>query len=474
MTLTSTLNGGSRTAMVVLSTIVMSACASLPEPHGAAYNGEMPEQWGTVHPQSPLLDDTWWHRFEDSRLSALIDEALLENPDIRQADARTAQSLAQARIAGAERLPQLSAVINSSRQKQSLSGFPIAGTPGSQSNIINESHGASLNVSWEIDLWGRIGAQSAAARQDFLASEQNLRAVQQSIAAQTAKTYFAVIEAREQVDLSERTVAAFEETARQVTNRADAGVVSPTDKLLAITNLETARAGLQQRLDTYQRVIRQLETILRDYPAGTIATRQVLPALPPMPAAGLPAELLIRRPDLLAAEHAVRAAQLSEFSSRRALLPAITLTSSAGRQSSEFSDLLDGDFSVWSIAGQLVQPIFQGGRLRANVTLAEARQREAVEAYAEVALNAFAEVESALAGDTLLAAREESLLKAADAAAEAQRIAINRYEQGVILFITVLESQQRALDTRSALIAARRARLDNRIDLHLALGGGFE
>lgn len=473
MTVTTTFTGLSRPAMAILATTVVSACTSLPALYVASYDGEIPEQWRTAHQQSPL-NDTWWHHFEDARLSALIDEALLENPGIRQADAQTAQSLEQAKIAGAERLPQLNAALNSSRQRQSLSGFSNTAMPGSPANIISESHGASLNVSWEIDLWGRIGAQSEAARQDFLASEQNLRAVQQSIAAQTAKAYFAVIEAQEQVDLSERTVAAFEETARQIANRADAGVVTPTDKLLSISNLETARAGLHQRRDTYQRVVRQLETILRDYPDGAIETRRVLPDLPQMPAAGVPADLLARRPDLLAAERTIRALQLREFSSRRALLPAIPLTGSGGSQSNEFSDLLEGDFSVWAIAGQLVQPIFQGGRLRANVALAEARQREAVEAYAEVALNAFSEVEAALAGDALLAAREVSLVRAADAAAEAQRIAINRYEQGVILFITVLESQQRALETRSALIAARRARIDNRIDLHLALGGGFE
>jgi outer membrane protein TolC len=170
----------------------------------------------------------------------------------------------------------------------------------------------------------------------------------------------------------------------------------------------------------------------------------------------------------------MHAAGLRTIAARRALLPSISLTGSSGQQSRELSNLLEGDFSVWSIAGQIVRPIFQGGRLRANIALNEARQREAAEAYAEATLIAFAEVETALAREALLAAREVSLRLASEAAIEAERIAHNRYAQGVTPFLTVLESQQRALDTQSATIAARRQRLYNRIDLHLALGGGFE
>jgi len=457
--------------LVVIS--CLSACGSLSTQTEKRVQGELPENWGT-ETESAMVEPSWWLSFDDPRLTILINEALLENPKLRQADAVAQQALAQAKIAGADRLPQLSAALNSSRQQQSLATVPGANVDSGANSIISEAHGAALNISWEIDLWGRLSSLSAAARADFLASEQNFRAVQQSIAAQTAKAYFAVIEAGQQVALSTRTVTIFTETARQVTNRADAGVVAPTDKLLAITNLETARAGLEQRRDALQRFTRQLETLLGDYPDCSIDTPQQLPPIPALLTTGVPASLLTRRPDLLSAELGLHAAGFREAASRSALLPSISLTGSVGLQSNEFSDLLKGNFSVWSIAGQLVQPIFQGGRLRANVDLAQAQQRAAVEAYADAALNSFAEVESSLASEVFLVGQEAALLRASDASTEAERIASNRYEQGVILFLTVLESQQRALDTRSAYIAARLARLNNRIDLHLALGGGFE
>ena len=467
-----------RRVSVLAGALALLGCASRPS-EAPVFEGA-PDHWatgeatgGAIGESTRAIDELWWESFDDPRLNALIIEAQTENPRLLQAAARTDQAFAQARIAGADRWPQASGSFSASKQKQSLAGFPPA-LLGGQTSSKTENFGLSLNVSWELDLWGRIAAQHAATREDFLASSDNLRAVRQSVAGQTAKTYFAVIEAREQVELAQRTVTAFEETSRQVANRVDAGIKSPTDKLLAISNLETARAGLQQRRDAHQLVARQLETLLRDYPAGDIETPERLPDAPATPPAGLPADLLERRPDLLAAERSLRAAGLRTTAARRALLPPISLTGSTGQQSSELSDLLDGDFSVWSIAGSLAQPIFQGGRLRANIALSKAREREAAEAYAEAALNAFSEVEAALAADAFLAARETSLKAASEAAVEAERIAFNRYEQGVTPFLTVLESQQRALDTRSAYIAARRARLDNRIDLHLALGGGFE
>jgi NodT family efflux transporter outer membrane factor (OMF) lipoprotein len=453
--------------------ILLSACGSIPPLKEQDALENLPRNW-TTDSDGSAVNSSWWLDFDDPVLTALIEEALLENPRLLQAEAQTSQAFAQATIAGADRLPQLSAALNSSRQRQSLAGFPGASGQGGADSVLTKSHGAALNVSWEIDLWGRLSTLTAAARADFLASEQNFRAVQESIAAQTAKAYFSVIEAREQVALSQRTVNIFEETTRQVSNRADAGVVAPTDKMLAVSNLETARAGLASRQNGLQRLTRQLETLLRNYPDNSIETPLHLPTMPTMPSAGVPASILNRRPDLVAAELSMRSAGFRESASRRALLPSIKLTGSTGFQSDEFSDLLKGNFSVWSIAGQLVQPIFQGGRLRANVDIAQAKQRGAADAYAEAALNSFYEVETALASEAFLNTREAAFLKASDASSEAERIALNRYEQGVTLFLTLLESQQRALDTRSALIEARLARLNNRIDLHLALGGGFE
>ena len=417
------------------------------------------------------------------RLTALITEAVTQNPQVGQALARIEQARAQARIQRADGLPQVGASLSASRSRQTLGGLgPIgalggaAGDEGAAplpSSFTVDNYALSLDVSWETDLFGAIRAQTAAARAEFLASEANLRAARQAIAAQTARTYFQLVEARAQVDLSQRVVDTFGEIARQVGNRADVGIAPPNDKLLAISNLESARAGLQQRSEQAERLTRQLELVLRDYPAGTVVAPDTLPDVPAPPPTGLPADLLTRRPDVAAAEFGLRAAGFRTASARRALLPSLNLTGSAGTASDALGDLLDGDFFVWSIAGRLLQPIFQGGRLRARVQLAEGQRDEAVEGYVDTLLNALSEVETALAVDDDLARREAASAAAADAAERSVDISFNRYKAGIDPFVTVLQSQQRALDSRSAVLLARRARLENRIALHLALGGGF-
>lgn len=460
--------------VTLMASIAVGGCAGMAPADIDPRLHEPPDSWNSQAAAGPVQPE-WWERFDDTDLTALIARTAGESPTVLQAMAIADQARAQARIAGADRLPELAAAFSATRQKQAV---PVLGSVGANgptnTTATGTTYGLALNVSWEVDLWGRIATQTMAAREDFFASVANLRAVRQSIAAQTARTWFSVVEARAQVSLSERTVQALEETARQVGNRQRAGIGSPEDESLAIANLESARGGLYQRQENFERAVRQLQILARDYPSGRLATPSDLPGLPPMPPTGLPAELLARRPDVEAAARSVRATGLRSVSARRALLPGIRLTGSFGTQSNELKDLLDGNFSVWSIAGQLLQPVFQGGRLRANIELSDAVQREAVQTYAQTALQAFSEVETALASDEFILQREAALNRAAEAAQRAETIAFNRYKQGITPFLTVLESQRRSLDARSAFLAARRARLDNRIDLHLALGGGFD
>lgn len=428
-----------------------------------------PKQWtgtaGNLLTQGEVVNGNWWTNLKDPQLNRIINQAVGSNYQVWQAKARVAQAQAQAVIAGADRLPSVSAGTSPSATRRG------AGAAGFSTT---ESYGLDLNISWEVDLWNRLQAQSAAARENYLASHEALRAVRQSVAAQTAKAYFTVVEARQQVNLSQKTLAVFKETARQVGNRADVGIAAPTDKFLSISNRESAAAGLAGNQEVLARSSRQLQRLTTDYPDGKVQTAGSLVNLPALPPAGVPAGLLARRPDVLAAEKRLRAAGFSVVSAQKTLLPAISLSTRLGTASNELNNILDGDFSYWSLAGNLLQPIFQGGKLRANVRLNEARQQEAANAYAQTVLTAFAEVESALAARAIINRRQAALCSAANASKSAERVSFNRYRQGVEPYLTVLESQQRTLNAASACIAARRAALENYIDLQLALGGGFD
>ena len=341
-------------------------------------------------------------------------------------------------------------------------------------SFISNNHNAALEVSWELDLWGRLSALSSAARAEFLASAEQLRGARQSVAAQVVQLYYEIVHARAQVELSERTVEALAEMSRQIGNRAEVGIASPADAMLAQANLGSAEAGLEQRREALARTLRQLDVLLGYYPAGALQTADSLPGVPAAPAAGVPAQLLERRPDVRAAEMALMAAGYQLGAAERSFLPSLSLSGSAGYSSNAWSGLIDSSNLVWSIAGQVMQPVFQGGRLIAQVDIAEGQQDEALHGYVETALNALAEVESLLAVDNVLERRESSLDASANAAEQAIEVSYNRYQQGIDPFLNVLESQQRALDGRSAYISARHARIENRIALHLALGGGFE
>lgn len=288
-------------ATVSACIIGTSGCASLSDAEGRSYGEPVPQSW-SEYASEGQVEARWWESFADPRLDALVIKALGESPSIGQAEARLAQARAQVVIAGADRLPQLGGQFSASKQKQSLSGFgPLAGgQTGGITAFTTENYGLNLNVNWEIDLWGRLAALDEAARQDFLGSVQGLRTTRQSVAAQIAKAYFAVIEAEQQVELSTKTVEAYTETAREIGNRADIGLIAPNDKLLAQATLESARGGLLQRQDSLQRARRRLQILTRIYPTGELTTFGSLPAVPSFPAAGLPASLFTRRPDILA------------------------------------------------------------------------------------------------------------------------------------------------------------------------------
>ncbi|WP_456269490.1 efflux transporter outer membrane subunit [Kushneria sp. AK178] len=460
-----------RTAALAGLGVLMAACTTVQRPEPPPLPVTLPGAFVAVSDPEAFVADAWWLEFEDPQLNDFVETALDRNPGLAQAIAQARIAEAQSRSERADLFPQLSAGLNSNRQRRPAT--PLPGGEGSGYSI-TESHNATLDVSWEVDLWGRLSSLSAAGQADFLAASEQLRGMHQSLVADVVSLYLDVVQARAQVDLSESTVKALTEFARQVGNRVNEGIVSPTDITLARANLASARAGLEQRRENLARVTRQLETLMGGYPAGTLITTRELPIVPPLPAAGVPAELLARRPDVRRAEWSLLAADYRLSAAERSFLPSLSLTGSTGSTGSEWADLFSSGSFIWTIAGNLVQPIFQGGRLRAQADVAGGQLDEAFYAYVEVALNALSEVETALAVDSLLAQRVDETNQAADAAEEAVRVSFNRYRQGIEPFLNVLESQQRALDNRSAYISARYDRLSNRIALHLALGGGFD
>lgn len=463
-----------KTRAMLLGPICLAlSCASAPSVHHPEMGAPVPEEWATAAPVAGEIDDAWWTDFGDGKLISLVEEALEGNQDLEGAAARVRRAAAQARIAGADLQPTVGATLNGSRRKQNFIGLPIPGSEGGVLSTTSTTLGVSLNVSWELDLWKRLGARAGAALADLQAAEADLAGARLSIAGQTVKAWFAATEAQQQVRLSEATVSSFRASTEQVRDRFEKGLRSSLDLRLSLANLAGAEAGLRQRRQQLDGTVRQLEILLGRYPGGMLETPTELPDTPPPIPAGIPAELVSRRPDLVAAERRLAAQNARLVAARRDLYPRLSLTASGGTSSKELADLIRGDFGVWSLVGNLFGPIFQGGRLRAAVSAADAGADEALGSYASSALWAYLEVESALTAEGLLREREQHLATAAEQSRAAERLAGERYRSGIEGFITVLESQRRAVQADSAWIAARRSQLENRVDLYLALGGGF-
>jgi multidrug efflux system outer membrane protein len=431
-----------------------------------------PANWTASTPAGGIADD-WWRDLGTTRLDSLITQALAQNYDLKGTATRLAQAQAQAIAAGAPLLPQLSGTGNGSKRKQNFVGFPIPGSAGQVLSSTSTSYGVNLNLSWEVDLWGRLRAGTQAAIADAQAAEADWAGARLSLAAQTARAYFAAVEAGRQVELAHATVENYRVSTEQIQRRYRRGLRSSLDLRLGRSSLAAAQATLEQRRQQQDISLRQLELLLGRYPSASIVVGSELPAVNGAVPAGLPADLIARRPDLIAAERRLAAADRRLVRARRALLPSISLTTSTGRSSSALGDLLDGDFSVWNLVGNISQPFLQGGRLRAGVDQAAGAAEGALFGYAQSALRAYGEVETRLSAEGFLADQEQALATAATEATAARVLAEERYARGLSNLITLLESQRRAFDAQSRLLSIKRQRLDARVNLYLALGGGF-
>jgi NodT family efflux transporter outer membrane factor (OMF) lipoprotein len=457
-----------RTSVCLLALTAM-ACASTPARRAPAPDFTVPTEWSAGTQVVPgSAPEQWWAEFDDPDLDAAVTEALARNHDLEAATARLDQALAIARIEGADLFPQAAANLDGVRQKRIFVGFPFAG------NTTSTQWSLSLDVSWEIDLWGRLRARKSAALAEAEAARAEQSAARLSIAAQTAKAWFAVIAAREQLELAEQTARTYTTSAEQVRARYERGVRPSLDLRLALSELDDARAlaaGARRQLDT---ATRQLETLLARYPAGELVGQGTLPRPGTTLSAGLPSELMLRRPDLVAAERTLAAGGARVRAARAALFPRLGIVGSRGRVGEHIDDLLDADFSVWSLAANLTQPLFEGGRLRGNLDLERARERELLAGYFAAVLDAYREVEQFLAAEHHLADRERELTSRSEQAGAAHDLAKQRYLAGLEDYVTVLDAQRTELSARSQLIGVRAERLETRVDLYLSLGGGFD
>ena len=466
--------------LIPMAVVVVAGCsASAPDSRMGAVSKSAPARWAATREAKVGIDSNWVTRVGGARAKALVAEAFRRNPDMRVASERVKRAIAAAETAGAAMRPQLSAGANGTRQKQIFVGIPLGGPIGGGiPSAIFDNFGANMTVAWEPDIWGFRRAGQASLIADAQAEGNAYRAARASLAAQVVRAWLALAEANEQIALAMETQGLLESTRQIVRERYDRALVgeggSAAELRLAETEIGTNDALLAQRKGEREQAIRQLEVLIGRYPQGAIRSASQLPEVPSMPPAGLPSELLLRRPDVLEAERRFASSGSLVRQAKLAFYPSFSLTGSAGTTTDAMRDVFNSDFGVWSLAGGLTQPIWAGGQLRSEVKRIRSDDRSKLAQLQSTVLKAFGEVEQALVAERFLLAREQAIGKALKSAKEAVEASAGEYTNGIGDALTLITAQSNLINLASQKVTLKRLRLDNRITLHLALGGDYE
>ena len=421
--------------------------------------------------QTNVVADIGWHEFfRDPRLRELIGLSLTNNRDLRVAMLNVQQSRAQYRIERAALLPEIDATGDALRQRlpHDLSGTGQAQTRGQYSVNLG-------TTAYELDLFGRIRSLKAAALENYFATEEARKSAQIALVAEVAVQYLAERELSEQLTQSRKTLAAVRDSYRLIKASYDAGNASELDLRTAEAQVETAKSNVtvyEQQRDQARHALVLLAggPLPADLPPPqSLNAQDLLADLPP----GLPSDLLQRRPDILAAEHVLKAANANIGAARAAFFPAIKITANAGVSSAQLAGLFADGSGAWLFNPQITLPIFAGGQNRANLDVAEISRRIEVANYEKTIQTAFREVADALTAKKFLDERVADGKALVRAEQRRYELADARYRNGVDSYLTVLSAQQDLYSAQQNLIATQFGRLSNLVRLYQALGGGW-
>ncbi|KZY55830.1 RND transporter [Erythrobacter sp. HI0063] len=468
-------------AALALASTGLAGCASMAPEHVRPPAATAPAFDPDYRPDGEVVASQLSYRdwFPDPRLTALIASALENNRDLLAATARIEQARARYRIQDSRELPSVVASGGATRTRQPLGVNPALDTgdvEGAPASVTFNRFEVGVGVSsFELDFWGRVASLSQAARAEYLATVAAQRAFYLSLIADTATTYFEIVETEEQIALAQATAESRREGLRIARLRLDNGVTSA----LPYRQAETLLTQAEQQVASEKLVLARLRNQLAVLVGGTVP--EALPeglALAAQGddrrlAAGLPSDLLLVRPDIVAAEEQLRSARANIGAARAAFFPTISLTGNAGLSSGSLDGLFSGDSLGWSFGPSISLPIFDWGGREASLDLAQALEVEQVANYDRTVQTAFREVSDALAGREYLAEQLDTLRRAVTAQERIARIARLRYREGVGSYLEVLDAERNLFSAQQQLLTTQRAWLQNRATLFVALGGGF-
>ncbi len=439
--------------------LLLAACTTAPEHIDA--NLDLPDQWTVAQPHiTSSLDTAWWQQFGSEELVGLVKAAQANSYDLAAAVARVQQAAALARIAGAPLLPIVSGTLTGAQEKI-------------QNNTATREYTAGLTASYELDIWGKNSAGNAASIATLTASQYERESVALTLTASVVSTYMQTLGLRERAEIAYLNLDASERILALVVSRERAGMATSLELAQQKGLVASQRKNLAQRQQQAKDSLTALAILVGRTPQGfDIAGQSLTGIVAPNVAAGVPSDLLIRRPDLAQAERTLASANANVSVARRAMLPQLTLTAGVGTETTQWHDVLRAP--IYSLAAGLVAPIFSGGRLSAYKDLAIAQREELLSQYRGAIVSALGDVEMALNAMVSVSVQRDAQFDALVQAREAVRLAESRYRSGAEGLLTVLDTQRTLYTDQDLNAQLTLEQLQASVDLFKALGGGWQ
>lgn len=468
---------GYRTAVLGALVLIISGC--MVGPNYRKPDTSTPAKWNEAadfaSAKSPVELARWWTTFNDPELDSLVDRAVRLNKDLKLAQARVREARAQKGIVAADLYPQVNTSADYSRNRSSENASPGGSSGGSTGDF--DLFQAGFDAGWEIDIFGRTRRAVEAANADIEASEENLRDVLVSLLAEVARSYLQVRGTQLRLTIAHDNINAQRQTLELVTARYQAGLSSELDVAQARAQLSNTEAQVPTLETQLKQSIYQLGVLLAQEPATLVEELSKvapIPMTPPEIPAGLPSEILRRRPDIRKAERELAAATARIGVATADLFPRFSLIGALGLQSVSLSDFFTSGSRFWSVGPTVKWPVFDAGRIRANIQVQNARQEQALAQYEKTVLSSFADVESSIVAYLREQESRRSFSDSVDASRRAVEIANELYTQGLVDFLNVLVNQRALYQSQDQLAQSDQKVATNLVAVYKALGGGWD
>ena len=442
-------------------------------------DSQIPESWESNISITPNISEIWWNEFQDEYLNQFLSAFLDNNINLEQAMLNTRIAKQASVISTANLAPSIGIGLSATESEQNTAGFPpifssFFGGSDEITTFTQENYNASLNAQWEIDLWGKLRQGRLAGKRQYLSAKYNYTYIQFSLTAEAAKLYFAIIEGKQLVENAEQKHNNAKIIYDLYVNRYEKGIIKSNFLQQSEIILNTTKNDLENKKSVLNTLIRQSKVLIKEYPSLALSVSKTFPEYVPSIPIVLPADIIKRRPDLIASQYNMLSAKALNKQAMRSLYPTFSLTSgSPASSSNELEDLLEENFKVWNRGLTIFAPIFNSGKLIANKKIAKNQKEIAMLQFVNDLLSAYGEVESNLELDNTASSSLNLVKKNVEIAQSMYDTTLNEFNRGVASVEDVINANNMLFDTKNILATTEKIRIEQRINLILSLGGGF-